>query len=117
MYSVTIDIEPNNWPGDDHARLVASCSAFHARLPVTRIRLLRTAEGPPPVYEFKIDFVDTRVFKSAITNDDPLDPLIDIGFNVNVFRSSEHGHVRDLRQAFSALLRSHPDLIQARYQL
>lgn len=32
MYSVTIDIAPNNWPGDDHARLVAACAGFHARM-------------------------------------------------------------------------------------
>lgn len=117
MYSVTIDIAPNNWPGDDHARLVAACAGFHARMPVTRIRMLLSDPGPPPVYEFRIDFLDGRVFKSSVTNDDPMNPLIDIGFNTNVFRSSEHGHVRDLRQVVSELLRAHPDLTQMRYQL
>jgi hypothetical protein len=116
-YSVTIDIEPNNWSGHDQGRLISACCQFAAQIPVTRVRLRRILAGPPSVYEFRIDCLDDRTFKSSITNDDPLDPLIDIGFNTNVFRSSEHGHIRALRLEFSALLRAHLDLEEARYQL
>ena len=114
-YDITVSAEPD-LPWQSNAKLVSACSLFNSVLPVTSIRLIRVGVSDPPTYDFKVDFLDGRTFRSKLTADIPSDPMIDIGYNCNVFRSSEQGLIRELRKAISDLLQSHPGLTEVRWQ-
>lgn len=73
----TFRVEPDtiDWDGLDCMPIYVLLNALERLYPISYMRLRKEADGPPPVYQFRILFKDGMLYRHNLTFDGP-SPLL-----------------------------------------